>query len=348
MRYGRNQINKAGDILLTSSSQEEVTRVIDIINDWRTLHVPALYELQNAILSIFKKKKIKIHLVSCRLKRLSSIQNKLDRNPNMKLGGLQDIGGLRIVVSSIDVLKKVLFILEKNIPNHFELTKAPVNYVINPKESGYRSIHFIYKYKSENTDLDGVKIELQIRTKIQHSWAMAVETAELITDTALKSSQGNIEWLSFFKIVSSLFAIKEKTPILMEHSEKNFHRKDLLQQLFKLNSESYIVDKLKILAITNYHSKEEQYKNGYYILNIDFINKKLNITAFPKEKEQEASVAYSNLEKKVDEKKEAVVLVSVPKIQELQAAYPSYFLDTKIFIRNIETMLELCKKYHWV
>ena len=39
MKYGRNQINKAGDILLTSSNQEEVNSVIEKINDWRMLHV---------------------------------------------------------------------------------------------------------------------------------------------------------------------------------------------------------------------------------------------------------------------------------------------------------------------
>ena len=347
MKYGRNQINKAGDILLTSSNKEEVSRIIEIINDWRTLHLPALDELQNAIVAVLGKEGIQIHLVSRRLKRLSSIQNKLDRNPTMKLGGLQDIGGLRIVVSTMSVLNRALSILENNVPDHFVLTKEPMNYVLEPKDSGYRSIHFIYKYQSDNPDLDGMKVELQLRTKLQHSWAMAVETAELITKTALKSSQGETEWLNFFKIVSSLFAFKEGTPILTEHLESRYSRKDLMLQLYKLNKGYNMVDTLKALTISNIQSKKENHKNGYYILNIDFIQKTVTILAFPKDKEKEASDEYSALEKTVEEKKNAVVFVSVPKIKELQEAYPSYFLDTNNFIKVIDTMMNDCKKWGW-
>lgn len=338
MKYSRNQINKAGEILITSSDREEVNRVIDIINDWRKLHLPVLDNLYNTIFAILKKENIQIHFVSRRLKRLSSIQNKLDRNPEMRLGGLQDIGGLRIVVSTMNILNKVLCILENNIPEHFGLTKSPVNYIDTPKKtSGYRSVHFIYKFKSENPDLDGMKIELQLRTNLQHSWAMAVETAELITKTALKASQGENEWLNFFKLVSSLFALKEKTPILTEHIENGYSRKDLLRQLYKLNGDFNIVDTLKALNVSNYHSTQENHKNGYYVLNINFIQKTVSIKTFPKDKEGEAAAAFSALEKKVEERKNAVVLVSVPKIQQLQEAYPSYFLDTNNFIETIET-----------
>ncbi|MCQ2272753.1 MAG: RelA/SpoT domain-containing protein [Bacteroidales bacterium] len=349
MKYGRNQINKAGDILLTSSNQEEVNSVIEKINDWRMLHLPALDQLQEAIIPIFEQKGIRIHLVSRRLKRLSSIQNKLDRNPEMKLGGLQDIGGLRIVVSTMSVLNKALLLLENHVPANFVLTKDPVNYIIQPKkESGYRSVHFIYKYHSENPDLDGMKVELQLRTKLQHSWAMAVETAELITKTALKSGQGEDEWMDFFKIVSSLFAIKEGTPILIEHSEQDFDKKQLMQKLYLLNKKYNFIDTLKALTISNIHSKKENHKNGYYVLKIDFIQKKVTIKSYPKDKEKDASDFYSYLEKTVEEKKNAVVLVSVPKIQELQDAYPSYFLDTNNFIQIIDTMLNNCERFRWI
>ena len=338
MKYSRNPINKAGEILITSLNSEDVNRAIDIIDNWRKLHLPALDMLYNNIIAIFKKENIQIYFVSRRLKRLSSIQNKLDRNPEMRLGGLQDIGGLRIVVSTMNTLNRMLFILENNIPEHFELTKSPVNYIRTPKKtSGYRSVHFIYKYKSENPDLDGMKLELQLRTNLQHSWAMAVETAELITKTALKASQGEEEWLNFFKIVSSLFAMKEKTPILAEHFEKGYSRKDLLRQLYKLNRDFNIVDTLKALNVSNYQSTQENHKKGYYVLNINFIQKTVTIKTFPKDKEDEATAAYSDLEKNVEERKNAVVLVSVPKIQQLQEAYPSYFLDTNNFIETIET-----------
>lgn len=193
-----------------------------------------------------------------------------------------------------------------------------------------------------------MKIELQLRTKLQHSWAMAVETAELITGTALKSSQGDENWITFFKIVSSLFAIKEKTPILKEHSEMQYKMKDLMTQLYSLNIDQHFNDTLKALRATNTFAKKENYTDGYYILDINFNNKRIRIKAFPKENEQQASAFYSQLEKGVEKNNNAVVLVSVPQMQELQEAYPSYFLDTSEFLTAIDTMMANCKKRGWV
>lgn len=52
--------------------------------------------------------------------------------------------------------------------------------------------------------------------------------------------------------------------------------------------------------------------------------------------------------KAVEASKNAVVLVSVPQIQELQEAYPSYFLNTGEFLSAIDTMMQNCEKWGWV
>ena len=348
MKYGSRKITKAGVIALTSSNKAEVSHAIEMISDWRSLHLPALDELQSSLLQLLKKNRIRVFSVSRRLKRISSILNKLDRNPKSGLGTMQDIGGLRIVVQTMDSLNKVLMVILNNVPNNFEFTKSPINYIENPKDvSGYRSIHVVYKYHSDNADIDGMKIELQLRTKLQHSWAMAVETAELITGTALKSSQGEEEWITFFKVVSSLFAIKERTPIMNEHKEKEYGMKELMRILYQMNNKYNFNDTLKALNVTCSFAKRDNYKDGYYILSINFSTKKVNIKAFPKENEEDASALYSRLEKSIENNKSAVVLVSVPKMQQLQEAYPSYFLNTGEFLVAIDTMMQNCKKWGW-
>ncbi len=52
-------------------------------------------------------------------------------------------------------------------------------------------------------------IEVQLRTRLQHNWATAVETVGIFTGEALKSSQGNEDWQDFFRLVSTWFAHKE-------------------------------------------------------------------------------------------------------------------------------------------
>lgn len=42
------------------------------------------------------------------------------------------------------------------------------------------------------------------------------------------------------------------------------------------------------------------------------------------------------------------MLVSVPKMQQLQEAYPSYFLDTSDFLNAIDTMIDNCEKWGWI
>lgn len=216
-----------------------------------------------------------------------------------------------------------------------------------PKESGYRSIHLVYKYHSEDT-YDGMNIELQIRTKLQHSWAMAVETAGLVTKTPLKSSQGEEAWLNFFKIVSSLFAIKEEKPIMYEHQVKGWGMKDLMKLLYNVDNKHNFSYQLKALRISVNYAKTNNITNGYYILDINFITQMVHISAYENEQEEEASSTYSKMEKEVEDSKNAVVLVSVPKMVELQEAYPSYFLDTKDFLNAIDTMKDNCVKWGYV
>jgi hypothetical protein len=193
-----------------------------------------------------------------------------------------------------------------------------------------------------------MRIELQIRTKLQHSWAMAVETAGLITKTPLKSSYGDDIWLNFFKIISSLFAIKERQNILSEHKLNGKSMKDLMTALYTMDNKYNLSDQLKALRISVNNVKEQNFRNGYYILDINFIHKRVQISAYDKTNENLAISRYENLEKEAHDEKNAVVLVSVPKMIELQEAYPSYFLDTKDFLKVIDMIKRNCVNYEYV
>ncbi len=90
------------------------------------------------------------------------------------------------------------------------------DYIRNPKEDGYKSIHLIGKFKNSEGELRS--IELQIRTKVQHSWATAVEIVDLFTNQSLKSNSGKTIWKDFFKHTSDQFALLENS-IYLNSSE---------------------------------------------------------------------------------------------------------------------------------
>ena len=72
----------------------------------------------------------------------------------------------------------------------------------------------IYKYHSEKSEYDGMLIEIQIRTHLQHIWATAVETMGIYLNQNLKAGQGSKDINRFFALISSLFAYIEQQPLV--------------------------------------------------------------------------------------------------------------------------------------
>jgi len=87
------------------------------------------------------------------------------------------------------------------------------DYITTPKKTGYRSYHLIYKYFSDRNDnYNGLKVEVQLRSNLQHAWATAVETVGTFMKQSLKSNRGEKEWLRFFALMGTAIAETEKTP----------------------------------------------------------------------------------------------------------------------------------------
>ena len=339
MKFSRKEISRAGQLILSSKAVKERNEALEKINKWRANHLHPLNVMKNALLRITAKQKISPILVSQRLKRLTSIEYKLDLNEKMGLGGMQDIGGFRAVLKDTKDLYNLKKILDKNKLNH--KLKRVVDYVDRPKVSGYRSVHFIYEYNSKIDKYDRLLLELQIRTKLQHNWATAVETAGILTKTSLKSSQGPDEWLDFFKVVSSLFAIKEDLPVLEIHSKRTME--SLMIECYKYTKKLNVITILKGLRISARQIEIKKFQGEYYIININIVKKLVNIKTFKKSEFEEASNTYLELEKGIKETENAVVLVSSTSIKSLKKAYPSYFLDTSEFIIALEKINQNCK-----
>lgn len=266
---------------------------------------------------------------------MSSIIYKLDINADksMKLGGLNDIAGIRFVFKDIDATYSALKLLQENVPENFILKDEIDDYIQTPQASGYRSIHIVYIYKNPNNEIyNNLRIEVQLRTRIQHQWAMAVETAELITNTHLKTSQGGDDWLEFFRIISGLFALREKQPICEQYSKYDINQ--LLYKLHNANEQKAILKKLMAMKSTADAFKDSHLEHPICILSLKFTEKKYTIQSFPEE--QSAVSVYQNLENTINPNEEAVVLVKVSDINALNKAYPSYFLDMNRFINTLK------------
>lgn len=121
--------------------------------------------------------------------------------PHMKLQTMQDIGGCRAVLSSVTECRRVLARIEKT-----GRIKDLSDYITHPRASGYRAIHAVVTYSDGFTDR---KIEMQLRTVLQHDWAVAVERLGGRIGFDLKSGQGPPEILAFFEVTGRAIAYEE-------------------------------------------------------------------------------------------------------------------------------------------
>ena len=347
MKYSRNKINTAGKSLLAGPETGfPFTDANLVVDDWRKLHMVPLEELVAEVTRTLADAGVTAAFSSHRLKRMTSIVAKLRHNPDMGLGGLQDIGGARFVFEDIPSLLKAQQVMLSAQLQHFVADRAPYDYVAQPKPSGYRSIHFAYKYISDNPDYDGLRVELQLRTRLQHDWAMAVETAELISKSSLKASLGDENWLEFFKLCSAVFAQKENMPVAETY--KDYTERDYCLRYAQLDQQFKFLDQLKALVSAVKITEEQTLKEGYAVILIQFAEKRVQLRHFQTNQLDEATKYYSEVEKSVADENSAVVLVSVSDMKELQEAYPSYFLNAGEFIQSLHDFSDQCRANHYI
>ena len=329
VEYSRSQIIKAGKIIKKDDSKiEQIIDATQVIDNWRAAHAYPLH-----VIYMHLRRMVSNHtdiVVAERLKRLDSIINKLKREPNMSLWTMQDLGGCRFIVPTVNEV----FIYANKYKNSRirHLFVGSYDYISTPKRSGYRSLHLVFEYHSDyNEDYNNnMLIELQFRTHLQHLWATAVETMGIFTKQALKAGQGNDDIKRFFVLVSSLFALKEKTPVVPGTSDDP---QELVPEIAEINSRQHFIGMLSAIrvAVDNQTGTEFGHE-GYYILILNYDTHRLRIKYFKPSQADQANTTYAQIEGTRAESQIDAVLVSVSSFQTLRAAYPNYFSDIGEFI----------------
>ncbi len=130
-------------------------------------------EILNEELSI-KTKRNPIEAISSRLKQPKSIIGKLRRNEwpitvESMEENLNDVAGVRVICSFIEDIYSVADMLTKQDDINVLIRK---DYIKNPKDNGYRSLHLIVEVPVFLSDkMLKRRVEVQIRTIAMDFWA---------------------------------------------------------------------------------------------------------------------------------------------------------------------------------
>jgi hypothetical protein len=336
--HPREAVDAAGSTLIAPFDVDEVARYEDalrVINNWRAAHAFPLNTFQVTLRN--KARQVDPNtVVAQRIKRLSSIEQKLTRLTWLKLSTMQDIGGCRAVVKPIRSVKRLVRLYETSDLKHSLDHKD--DYIDEPKKSGYRGVHLIYSYHSDRTQTyEGLKIEVQLRSQLQHAWATAVETVGTFSGQALKSSQGEKAWLRFFALMGSAIALRERSPAVPDTPS---NEKELVEELRTLAKGLDVEARLTVYgaALNVLQNPEAGMKSArYFLLSLETGDApSITITGYKTAELPKASADYLELERENQERPRVdAVLVSVESLAALRRAYPNYFLDTRLFLDEV-------------
>jgi hypothetical protein len=328
--FGTGAIDAAGRVLASpSASSSELQAALGVINNWRSSHSFPLNTFQMGL----RQRAVEVDnggSVAQRLKRLSSIRLKLERFSKMNLSRMQDIGGCRAVVGTVGRVRRLERMYLRGALKH-RLVRHD-DYISAPKASGYRGIHLVYRYFSDKSPTyNNLLIEVQLRSRLQHAWATAVETVGTFLEQALKASRGSADWLSFFTLMGSAIALREKMPLVAGTPRS---RTSLSRAIRSLGRRLDVRARLESYG-SALETLEDPSARGshYFLLLLEPNEGRVTVGGYGKEELERASNDYLRVEQEIRDKPGAeAVLVSVESVRWLRKMFPNYFLDTRLFL----------------
>ncbi|MDP1572410.1 MAG: RelA/SpoT domain-containing protein [Vicinamibacterales bacterium] len=347
-RHTKGEIDRAGEILVhwwvSSTVVEDATKpdVADawiIAKNWRASHALPLLAFRMGLTS--RAKRITANaLIAQRLKRIPSILNKLAREPHMKLSQMQDLGGCRAIVDDVAAVDR-LFNLYRGPQTLFdsEGSLKCYDYIRKPKPDGYRGLHVIGRYRPKvatNEPWSGHRIEIQLRTRLQHAYSTAVETVTTFTRHPLKFGGGPDEWRRFFSLTGAVFALREgTTPVEGTPSDPIELNRELRDVTKSLKVRQRLAGWAK--AIRTFPRRNvSQFQ--WLLLVLNLTDNTIRVTGFSAR--AKAAKALDDIERLKSGDFDAV-LVWVDSVRDLRAAYPNYYADTREFISALNQALRL-------
>ncbi|MDY5157651.1 MULTISPECIES: RelA/SpoT domain-containing protein [Actinotignum] len=344
----RGEANKAGKALAQAyvahggdlarvGEDEEIQEYFRLVQAWRAMQIEPTRTVFEELQQISTL--IPHSLVTFRLKRISSILKKLSRkNTNLKLGSMDDIGGCRLIVETCEQVDLVVEEVRRRLD--VKKSRGVKDYIACPQDSGYRSCHIIVVVPGEPLPS---RVEIQIRTRLQHSWATGVEAASAIYGQDYKSpeklagSRASYEDIRrFFQLASALFALEEDRPLA---SNVPNGREALKRELDALKCSKQICGDLVDATDATFQSIGKAFGAlgpNLYLLEYDREEQVLYASPFSSSDISQAIDWYNqNEEEDVFSGRRDTVLVYATSTEYLHAAFPNYSTNLSDFIDNL-------------
>lgn len=319
MQYTGGDINRLGERLRNIKGKHISDDDLDLLQAHRLSFTEPLFKIFKE-LTHYKSTVQRTAIIAFRLKRISTIINKVIRKPKMQLNRMWDVAGIRIIFDDETSARRMVGL----IMDKYEVRGQVRNYFENPKKIGYQAFH-LYITEPES----GKVVEVQIRTRNTHNWATLVEITDVLYNTRLKEEgyENDRTLGRFHHLVSS-----EKE---LEPEEANF--------LYKTLDKYDFISKLAETFRKNSNTVKKQWQNVKH--RDKFFLIELSSASVPQ------LSSYSDYERaeadyfKAYKKDEGalIVLTSIhkPSFEQISIAYANYILSYHRFIKDVQEILKI-------
>jgi putative GTP pyrophosphokinase len=369
MPISRTRATKAGqDITSFPQTDPKYKEAVKVLREWRRQHLRPTEIAFSCLLKNAKQLKSQF-VASFRLKRQESIINKLRRKQaHYKLGELDDIGGCRLIVKNLEDLHKIISIIQADDQLGQKNITKEKDYISKPEKSGYRSYHYLARIHDPSDSSRNYRIEIQIRTFLEHYWATALETFSEISGINLKDpevlstippemKQRTENYQRVFTDISQLFAIKEHTALIKDiETNPNAIKEKLLNSIeFKTIYSELSKARNEVKPLT----MDKQTKaTKLFLLEFSRDDQTINVRSF--DAIDSAMIAYDKIENLpfTTTKQEYssdqpsgteaspqrppldsnTVLAYADSHKNLERAYPNYRLDQHLFLHELDEL----------
>lgn len=341
-RFSKKEVGRAGkalarDLIWTGNDDENaemIRHVFSVAYNWRDSHAYPMRCIRGDVSARLRSRNIPGVAVA-RLKRMPSIRRKM-RVQGWKLDQIQDLGGCRAILDSMKDVRRLIEGIKGNTRHDVH---SESDYLTNPKPDGYRCHHLILKFVGDNKDerdaFEGRRIEIQVRTRLQHAWATAVEAIGLSRGEDLKAGIGNSQWLKLFQLMSAEFARLEGSPEPPNVPPQSERVGEIVALEQRLGALLTLQNLRHGFQYVNLYS--QGFKAKYYLIKYNHRAGTVEAEPFSGaiKGAENLDLAESNDNPDVN-----VVLVEADAIDQLMEGFPNYFGDVRLFVKHLADICE--------
>lgn len=152
-------------------------KILDQFDQTKILYENFGEKIKGILTELIKDNQIAIHNISHRIKTHYSLSKKIDNKKDKYscLEEITDLCGIRIITYLESDVNRVAEIIEREF--EIDIENSVDKRKLNADQFGYKSLHYVVSLDnhrgsiSENIKYSKLKLEIQVRSILQHAWA---------------------------------------------------------------------------------------------------------------------------------------------------------------------------------